>query len=141
MPGAPFIIWKAEYSVGVEKLDKQHRKLFEAINRLYWATQDKQEPQIVKGILSELHKYILTHLADEEAIMAACRYPELNAHRLSHLEFIQKTGNLFASYTQKNDDISYDLLLFLKEWWTSHVLKIDQKYVPYVKEYVQKAMK
>jgi hemerythrin len=30
--------------------------------------------------------------------------------------------------------LSEDLLQFLKKWWLNHILTIDKKYVPFLKE-------
>ena len=35
-------IWKEEFNIGVETIDKEHRQLFEGINDLFLLTQKKK---------------------------------------------------------------------------------------------------
>ena len=128
-----FIIWKPEYSVGVERLDSQHREIFETINRLHWAIQEKQQIQIVGSILSEMTGYVYTHFKDEEALMQKYHYPDLQAHQASHKAFTQKTQELIMRHQGIYGNISLDVLQFLKTWWVSHIIGMDQKYPPFIK--------
>ncbi len=129
-----FMIWKQEFSVGIERLDSQHREIFETINRLYWAIQDKQQAQIVGSILSEMTRYVYTHFRDEESLMQERHYPDFQAHQASHKAFTQKTNELIMRHQRTFvGDISSDVFQFLKTWWINHIIGIDQKYIPYMK--------
>ncbi len=134
MSNPEFMIWKPEYSVGIERLDSQHREIFEVINRLYWAIQEKQQVQIVGSILAEMERYVYTHLKDEEALMQERHYPDFEAHRASHKAFTQKTTELIMRHQRTFvGDISLDVFQFLKTWWISHIIGMDQKYIPFMK--------
>jgi hemerythrin len=128
-----FMIWKPEYSVGIERIDSQHREIFETINRLYWAIQEKQQVQIVGSILAEMERYVYTHLKDEETLMQGRHYPDFEVHRASHKAFTQKTNELIMRHQGTYGDISSDVFQFLRTWWISHIIGMDQKYIPYMK--------
>ncbi len=135
MPNLEFMIWKPEYSVGVQRLDAQHRQIFETINRLHWAIQEKQQVQIVGSILSEMTAYVYSHLKEEEDLMQEYHYPDFEAHRASHKAFARKTEELIMRHEQTSfGDVSLDVLQFLKTWWINHIMGMDKKYVPYIKK-------
>jgi len=123
------LIWKDEYRVGVKTLDDQHRTILGIINELYNAKRDKTKSTVVWQSLVELKNYALTHLADEERMMEKCGYADFENHRKAHDYMRAKTEELVRMHQGNAGDISFDLLDFLKEWWTQHIIVTDHKYI------------
>ncbi|HON53806.1 MAG TPA: hemerythrin domain-containing protein, partial [Bacteroidales bacterium] len=61
------IIWNNMYSVNVESLDTQHKKLVELVNQLHDSIKSGQKDKVLTGIYNELIGYTITHFRDEEA--------------------------------------------------------------------------
>ena len=81
-------VWKEEFNIGVETIDKEHRQLFEGINDLFLLTQKKSgwiagknsRRACRKGI-ELIKEHALNHFANEEAYMASIDYDGLELHR------------------------------------------------------------
>ncbi len=129
-----FVKWDNGFSVGNENLDSQHFKIVNLLNDLYISIQEK-DPSTINTVLSELKKYTKTHFVEEEDLMIKCNYPEYKVQRKAHLELLQKTSEFISQKQHISGDISFDVFQFLKRWWTDHILKMDLKYKPYLRDY------
>jgi hemerythrin len=123
------ILWKDEYSVGIEKLDRQHKHLFEIINKLVTRPVASSGSNLVSQVLNEMYDYAKEHFTAEEELMQQYGYPELQAHKKQHEYFIGTTDEL--SSEKINPD---EIAEFLKVWWLIHILKVDMKYKDFFKE-------
>jgi len=81
--------WSDELSVGVERIDAQHRELIARTNALLQALPGGDGPasQAAMDTLLYLSSYVEEHFSDEERLMAEVTFPGLAAHREEHLRF------------------------------------------------------
>ena len=77
------------------------------------------------------HAYI--HFATEERYMEQVNFPDLKQHVLEHVSFILKTLELSLKVKEGTATNQMELLTYLKEWYSSHVLGADRLYVPYLR--------
>lgn len=120
-----------EYKVGIDKIDKEHKNLFELIghaNRLVrnWGDGDRYDE--IMDILGELKEYTKTHFAHEEEYMLAVRYKDYDAQKRAHEAFIAKLDHLNEEEIKK-DPLTYlqSLVQFLLGWLINHILHADKK--------------
>ncbi len=82
------LAWNKRYSIGVDTIDKEHKKLFSILNKLFDYGQEEDKS---KWVCQESVKYFkdhaLQHFADEEAYMASIDYEGLEMHRRIHKNF------------------------------------------------------
>lgn len=128
MSRVQFVIWKDSFSVGLDRLDAQHKRIFNIINKLYNSMLEKGQSSILDKTLSDLAEYTQTHLTDEEYLLWKCGYPEYESHKKAHDYLRQKTRDIVEEQSRVLGDISPDVLKFLKAWWKGHILTMDQKY-------------
>ena len=129
----PFIVWRSDYSVGNELLDSHHRKMFEVINTLYHEIREsKFKLGVAESHIGDLVEYARVHFRAEEQIMEAHGYPELQKHREAHHKFEDKISSLRSRLIKNGDLDAHEILDFLKKWWTSHIIKRDKDYQPYI---------
>jgi hemerythrin len=128
------IEWRGDYSVGVEELDGQHQRLLHIINTIIEDQQDKYNSAKFSASLATLIHYAYTHFATEERYLSQSNYPELEQHIIWHIDFIVNTLNLALKIKVGSDDIRKELLIFLQDWFSLHVLGFDRKYIPYIKK-------
>jgi len=122
----PSLEWKAEYSVGNELIDSQHRGLLELIVRLEQAlTGDSSRGQDL-DLLTELVRYANNHFSTEEDLMRECGYPYCWEHEKSHLEFREDLARLAGIIMQGDQDGWARLLEFTHSWWQGHILGLDR---------------
>ncbi|MBT4081804.1 MAG: hemerythrin, partial [Gammaproteobacteria bacterium] len=63
----PLFTWGEQYLTGVEPIDQQHQKLANMINALHAAFQQNYGTSILTSIFEHLSKYLIEHIAFEEA--------------------------------------------------------------------------
>lgn len=86
------LVWKDRYNIGVEVIDKEHKKLFKIINKLFNFGEDEEKSQWVcqEGI-KYFKDHAVKHFADEEEYMKSIQYSGLEMHKRIHDDFREKT--------------------------------------------------
>lgn len=128
-----YAVWSDEYSVGVDGLDEQHRKILHLINDLYNMKTGHKNASATWHLLLELQDYSMAHLAEEEAIMRQCGYSDFDRHKNAHDQFRKNTEQLWKSQRDIMGDLSFEVLDHLKKWWRQHILGMDLKYAPCIR--------
>lgn len=127
--------WTDSWSVGVPRLDEEHRQLIDLINELRSLHEDGiegRERQVrIHSVMSELSWYAESHFRFEEGLMANAEYPDLVAHRASHLLFRVQLSKLATEVKDGSADL-LDLYGFLAGWIRFHVLESDLQYAPFL---------
>ncbi len=124
----PLIKWNDDFSVGVIEIDLQHKGLVHQINKLYDAMLRGEANSILRGIISELVRYTQVHFATEEKYFKKFGYAESEDHIQEHQEFIEVVGKFKEEYEKGSLVLSIDVLKFLKNWLTHHILGSDKKF-------------
>ena len=132
MSESTFIVWKDEFSVGSQILDAQHAGIINIINKLYYAMMHDLHPKQLNTILSDLIQYVDTHFFDEERIMRDSDFPDYPSHLEVHRKYAQKVDVYKLQLQTMQGDLSFDILKFLKNWWTNHILNMDKQYAPFI---------
>ena len=114
-------------STGVERMDVQHAKLFDLIDRLDLALFDGNVKAAVDEVLPELAAYTVTHFADEERMMEQQRTPGLEAHKAIHRAFEAKVSQTIESFRSGKGVVTSELVNFLVDWLSQHIGGTDQK--------------
>ena len=65
-----------EFSVGIVKIDEQHKQLVGLINALR-AKSDSNEHELISRILTTLMLYVRNHFTEEEKILRKINFPSL----------------------------------------------------------------
>jgi hemerythrin-like metal-binding protein len=122
------IEWKDEYSVCVNRFDREHKKLFSLLNDLNDAMSQGRGRFVVQGVLHELLDYTRQHFAAEEDAMRSVAFPGLQLHIAEHRELTAKVAKFAAEYSKGDTIITIDLLYFLRDWLDKHILGTDHRY-------------
>jgi hemerythrin len=122
--------WSEKIEVGLPTIDSQHKQLFDLA-----ATFAGNGDQIrVMKSLAMLCDYVKTHFLEEEEMMAACGYPELEAHKRLHREFKGMLYKLLENAKHMSlDEIAEEVKQLINGWFYNHILVVDFKYVPSIK--------
>jgi hemerythrin len=125
----PLLKWDQSFSVEVEELDKQHRKLFSIINKLYDSFEGKKAQTLLNGILNDLKKYGELHFLTEERYFDKFNYPESLEHKKEHNNYRKQILEFNLDTTKDKTDVITKLMVFLNEWWADHVMRTDKRYI------------
>lgn len=122
------IVWADEFSVHIQEIDEQHKVLIGLLNELYQAMHAHRGSAACREILNRLAEYTRTHFLLEESLMRLTHYPEFEAHKGQHEELIQQVLALQAKLDAGTATISFELLHFLKNWLTGHIMGSDKRF-------------
>lgn len=122
------ISWDKSYSVGIQSIDEQHKRLFNLLNALHDAMKQGKGTSAAQGVLSELVDYTRTHFAAEETMMQKFAYPGLEQHRMVHRELTARVTAFQEEYRSGRAALSVSLMDFLQSWLTHHIYGMDKGY-------------
>lgn len=132
----PLVEWDDAFSVGINKIDEQHKRFFSLINMLYDAVQEGKGDELIDSVLKGLQQYMIYHFKTEESWMKMHNYPDLNSHKQEHQEAIQKVNKFILEYERGQRTVTIELMKFLSDWLQNHILQSDRKYIPYLQDKV-----
>ncbi|MDH3228541.1 MAG: bacteriohemerythrin [Alphaproteobacteria bacterium] len=120
--------WQDSFSVGNEKMDDQHKGLVDLVNLL--------DDEDMTGIaLERLKSYVQEHFRDEERLLQAAGYPDLDEQKIQHKEFEDWLAQTHQSYVTGSGSktLRQDVQEYLKSWLTEHILESDKAYMSWLK--------
>ena len=129
-----FVTWKDSYSVGIDSIDQDHKKLLGMINQLQTAAHYQTDDALIEQTLNDLVDYTKYHFAREEDLMKANNYPDFDAHKKQHEEMVQQVSKFIDEYRVDQTRTIDNVTLFLKTWLINHINGSDQEYAPFFKE-------
>jgi hemerythrin-like metal-binding protein len=127
------ISWDRTLSVGIESIDQQHQILIQLINDLHTAMRTGSGKQVVGEILENLVTYTKTHFSNEETLLKKHNYPQLPGHINEHNQLTQKVDDLLKRHLNGEMAITLEVMGFLKNWLTHHILETDKLYTAFLK--------
>jgi len=84
-------MWDERYNVGVDIIDKEHKKLFSILNKLFDFGRSEEKSRFAcQESVKYFRDHAVQHFADEEAYMASIDYPGLETHRRIHKDFRER---------------------------------------------------
>ncbi|GAB2181102.1 hemerythrin family protein [Denitratisoma sp. agr-D3] len=122
--------WRPEYSVGIAAIDRQHRDILDCLNQLSSALDSKDRRILALAALHQLRALMAKHFSVEETLLEIAGYPGLDKHQAGHRDIEQRLEQLHARSEQ--EDISLELVQFMREWFITHILRSDQEYARYL---------
>ena len=132
MASDQFVEWKDEYSVGIDSIDQQHKKLLNLINQLQTAVDYSTGEQFEREALDELVDYTKTHFTYEEGLMRDNNYPDFEPHKAQHEKMFEKVREVLAEYEQDQDTAMANAAEYLKDWLINHINGTDKEYSSYL---------
>ena len=120
-----FIDWDDSFSVGVEIIDSQHKKLVELINNFHSAETNLDE------VVQDLLAYVNFHFKTEEKYFKEFGYEKIEEHTHQHKFYEDKIKEIYKKcLTEKIDEgkISAEIEGFIKDWILNHIKISDKEY-------------
>lgn len=124
------LVWKDEYNIGIDIIDKEHERLFKIINKLFRFTDEKSKSQWAcqEGI-KFFKDHAAKHFTEEEEYMEAVGYERLAAHRHIHQEFRERTLPALEAELEQTDysaDAVGHFLGVCAGWLIGHTMMEDR---------------
>ena len=124
------LVWKDEYNIGVDIIDREHQRLFKIITKLFAFSGEKDKSQWAcqEGI-KYFKDHAAKHFVEEEKYMASINYEGLEAHRRLHREFREKTLPLLEKELDQTEYCAESVEHFLGVcvgWLIGHTMMEDR---------------
>ncbi len=126
------IEWKDEYSVGVQILDDDHKKLVQLLNQFSTAYDYAMSESFERKALEDLIDYTKTHFSREEQIMEENGYPDVENHKAQHKKMIAQVETFVELYNLKGHDALEEVSNFLTKWLINHINGTDKQYTEHL---------
>jgi hemerythrin len=129
----PLITWSNEYSLDIKEIDAQHQKLISMINTLHDAMKEGKGKDILLPIINSLVDYTNSHFRREETLFAQHGYVARDSHTKIHQSLTQQVVDLKSKIDKGSGIMAVEVMAFMKNWLTSHIMAEDKKYAPFLK--------
>ena len=129
----PFVQWSPEFSIGIEEIDAEHKKLLEILNQFHDAVEAGLGKDALSKVLDELILYVGYHFSHEEELFFGANYPGAERHRLLHRALTTTVTEIYDDFKKGGVDIMpLQVLNFLKNWLYEHILGSDRAFGLYL---------
>ena len=125
------VVWHESFSVGIRKIDKQHQELINIMNSLVENEDASGHSENIASVLDRMTRYAQFHFETEEKLMLEYEYPDYESHREDHTQFKMKTAKFCLDALQRKETLPDEVISYLRNWLTHHILRTDMKYKPY----------
>jgi hemerythrin-like metal-binding protein len=119
--------------MGDECLDRQHRAMVAAINRLADAMACGCPEDETRKALSFLSVYVDAHFLQEEALMERLGFPGVAEHLDAHETCARRLEGLIERYRRKDETTLAELVAFLNHWLVDHFEGEDRRLRDFMK--------
>jgi methyl-accepting chemotaxis protein len=132
-PNMSLMAWNDAFATHVGDVDAQHKKLIDFINEIYRGIMLEKDKAAVDSTLNELVDFTVMHFGYEESLFDKYGYEDSRSHKEKHKTLLAQVGDYVGRYKEGDTGVSHELLSFLKNWLTKHIMGVDQKYASYLK--------
>lgn len=126
------IEWKDTYSVGVKKMDEQHKEIVDYLNKMFEIIDQHSQLDQVKELFAKLDDYAQVHFTTEEGLLSKNKYHDLKSHQEEHQIYIEKINTFRERLVSTDEHVSEDILGFLADWWMGHIQGCDKEYTRFL---------
>ena len=123
------IEWDDKYSVGISKIDDEHKQFIDIINQAIATKEHSDDPEELREVLYNIAMYAIKHFSTEENYMIQFNYPEYQYHKEEHHDFTKKAIEYCERVTHGDSQFADEILEYLKQWLVNHIQVTDRKYI------------
>ena len=119
----------ARFLLGVEEMDQTHREFIDLLNQAYTAP-----PETFGEGFAALAAHTEAHFANDDRLMAACRFPPIQEHQGEHRKVLAEMRHFAARAAAGNPALARRYLCEgLSCWFVQHAATMDSALAGHVK--------
>ena len=124
----------AKFIVGIEQIDREHRRLFEIAGRVHdgLSASGEAAEAATRAAVAELLDYTATHFSSEESLMGRAGYPGLEEHRRQHRHLLAQARDMEMRAEIGDQSMPIELSHFIYRWLVDHIEANDRKFGEFV---------
>lgn len=123
--------WSSFFSVGIDEIDIQHKKLIAILNDIYDGVKNEHGQEAITEVLPRLLDYTREHFQTEEKFMQEIGYPDFAEHLESHVALATKVENFCMNQENSKDINQLEVTSFVMDWLKDHIMEEDMRYAKY----------
>ena len=135
VPAMSLLTWSPAMSVGVQRLDEDHKKLIAMINELHDGMLAGHSNEVVGDVLHRLASYTVEHFRREEEYFAQTHYPGTAAHHQQHEILKKKVMAEIQKFNAGSVGLGMETLSFLRDWLKHHIQESDKAYSAHLNQH------
>lgn len=119
--------WESRFETGETRVDDQHKRLFEFVNKLEEMTRRDAGADEIEGVMSFLSMFVHVHFFYEEACMYRHKCVVAEKNKAAHERFLEAFEGFKTRYQREGGS-----RMLLKEiydaantWLVAHICRID----------------
>ena len=130
-PRSVALEWSPRLMVGESSIDAQHQRLVALFNDLHDCLHNAAPQQRIAQVLSALLEYTQFHFAHEAKLMQQYGYPQERQHLAMHEDLVKRALEYKRRF-EAGEAIGTDLVNFVRDWLTQHILKSDRALADFI---------
>jgi hemerythrin len=123
------IRWYSGYQLGINFIDRQHRRIVDILNELIMF-DGRDEESVMRDIYARLMSYVENHFKDEEEMMKVIDYPGYAEHKAQHDEFFHRISGFRRDFLTGHPPAPVMVFGEVWNWFAQHIMKTDAQYKP-----------
>ncbi|MBU0485541.1 MAG: diguanylate cyclase [Proteobacteria bacterium] len=128
------LAWHDSYCCGNQLIDSQHQSLFHLINELLEAIISARPTPEISELISQLINDVGQHFKDEEIILKAVNFPDLDRHAAKHAHLLKKGIELSQKFKAATLQVGEVFQFLANDVVMIHMIKADQEHFPFIKK-------
>jgi hemerythrin len=129
--------WYKSYELGITVIDDHHKHLLNLLNQVFEDFTSGASQESLCIVLDQLIEYTKYHFAAEEDLMLLHEYHGLKKHLEEHEIFTNRVEEIQKKFHSEKTNLFPEVLQFLQNWFSHHILKTDAEYGRFAKELTQ----
>jgi hemerythrin len=125
--------WLDLYSIGIEKVDRQHENLTDLLNCLNEAWRSGKGQDVLLFRLDQFLDAVGSHFKDEEELMVEKEYPDFDLHKGEHDFLLEQVLQFRTEFAASEAELSESMLDFFRDWLRDHILISDRRFGRFVR--------
>jgi hemerythrin len=123
--------WINEYSIGIEEIDAQHKRILELIRKTHLLAGQSTENAQQLGLLNELIRYMHFHFSSEEHLMREYNYPKIMEQNTQHDQLLKDLNIKYKEIESGRGNLVQFLFIMMK-WFIGHDNQYDKEFGRFV---------
>ena len=124
------LVWKDEFNIGIDAIDKEHQRLISIINRLFVLRHEEQKSgKACEEGIRYFYEHAIRHFTDEENYMELIGYKNLKIHKRVHKDFRDRTLPVLEGELKRSnyspEAVDHFLAVFAG-WLIGHTMTEDR---------------
>ena len=126
--------WTKDLETGAQAIDSHHKSAISELNRFYGEMVHGDGDLAARHMIAFMNQEMAKHFTEEEREMADAGYPDLDAHKGMHKDFLDRYAALVKRIEGGERKALEDLFTYVADWLKAHIFKADRAYVQFSRE-------